>query len=456
MKELLQDTSDPVHIEGECAKIDWRVYDRMMMQRNVRLSILGLGTVGGGVVKLLRQMSEKLERNLQLHIDIVRVCARSSRRLKELQLDESLFTSDLDAFFSTPCDIVVEVGGLGNIAEHLAACLAKGTRVVSANKALLSRHGRRLMGAAGGENLFYEASCLGGIPIISSLEEGLQSNNILSIAGIFNGTCNFVLGRMRDAGVSFDEALKEAQQKGFAEANPSADVDGVDATHKLSLLASLAFGRPIACENLRAEGIREVQSADIAWAKSHDHVVKLISMAEKLEDGRLFCSTFPCLVPDTSPLAHVERNYNAIMVRGHAVEDLMYYGPGAGEMPTASSVVSDILAAANGAVRRHSRLVFRSPPMSKDELRGERPFSHYIRMQAVDEAGVLARLATRFAEHGISLKFVHQEPLEGSRVAQLIVVTHPHLSSVLDKALEGIQGSGLLTCKALVLRILEL
>lgn len=420
---------------------------------SIRVGIMGLGTVGGGVVKILHAQTEKFSTLCGEPIEIVKVFSRRDNRLDELNIDKSLYTSSLDEFCQTELDIVVEVIGGDFPKDAMLSFLHKGTKVVTANKYLLATKPQEIFQEFTSQNLFYEASCLGGIPIISSLEEGLLSNTIQSVMGIFNGTCNYILSEMTQKGVEFDVVLKEAQDLGYAEADPTFDVDGIDASHKLSLLSSLAFGYYVPFEKIKSEGIRNLKPNDFSWAKQNGFSIKLISMAEKSESGQVYLGTFPMLLPNEHPLSHVNGAFNAVFVDGDSAGNLMYYGSGAGELPTASAVVSDIVAAAQQKLRQRSQTVF-SNFESNFEIDQNKKFGFYTRLRTRDEAGVLAKLCNCFADADISLNFVHQLP-SNSTYADIVFTTHPNNQCNLEKAIKNMQEENLLIDKPLIIRILE-
>lgn len=420
----------------------------------IRIGVIGLGTVGGGLIELLRRQHGDIAGRLGLDLEIVKVCALEDSRLAELGLDGKVYTKDLKVFMATPMDILVELAGGHRFCEIISDSLAKGLKVVTANKSLLAEKGKELMGSQNGQMLFYEASCLGGIPIISSFEEGLQSNEIRYIYGIFNGTSNYILTEMSKRQISFKEALKSAQAKGYAEADPTFDVEGIDATHKLGILASLAFRTRIPSRLLSAEGIQELEPEDFDWAKSNRYAIKLIAMAERTADKGLFLGTFPAMVPTSLPLAHISGTINAIVVGGSATGDLMYTGAGAGKLPAASAVLSDVIAAAQGKTRAFSHQVFSSPDELK-ENRAERCFSFFVRLRTPDRLGAMAGLCSEFAAAGISLQFVHQELATGKGPARLIFITHPTRHDSLKSALLSMKDKQLISGTPKTLRILD-
>jgi len=420
---------------------------------SIRVGILGLGTVGGGVVKILQGRSEAFLEFLGQPIEIVKVMSRRSNRLAELNIDSSIYTNQFEEFLKTPMDIVVEAIGGDHPSEVIETCLNRGIKVVTANKSLLANQPSRFIGHKQGEHLFYEASCCGGIPIISSFEEGLTANGIQKLLGIFNGTCNYILSKMQSEGCDYAEVLKQAQALGFAEADPTFDVEGVDATHKLSLLGSLAFECLIPFAKLQAEGITRLRPEDFNWAKSQGHVIKLISMVEKFEDA-YFAGTFPCLIPDKHPLSNVNGANNAVFLKGDFVGDLMFYGAGAGEFPTASAMVSDILAAAQDRKRFWSKRVYQAGANEIKFVR-DRLFSFYIRLKTKDEVGVLAKLCDRFGKNEVSLNLVHQNQ-PSNQLAELIFVTHPTNIENLESAMQQMKLDGLLEGEPYLIRMLEI
>ena len=418
----------------------------------LKVGILGLGTVGGGVVKILRERKDDFKAILGQELLLVKVLSRRPTRLKELGLSEDIFTTSFDEFLEEPMDIVVEAIGGDAPAETLIKALAKGCRVVTANKALLANRSQEFIGTEHGERLFFEASCCGGIPIISSFEEGLLSNRIQKILGIFNGTCNYILSEMKQKGEAFSSVLERAQKLGYAETDPTFDIEGIDATHKLSLLGSLAFQRRINFKDISIQGISKLQPDDFAWAKENGCTIKLISMGE-IHEGQVFAGTFPCMIPSTHPLSNVNGANNAVFVQGEYVGDLMFYGAGAGEFPTASAVVSDILAAAQGRTRLWSQRVFRQGEHAK--IVNNKDFSFYLRLRSKDEVGVLAKLCDSFGKNGISLCFVHQKPTHAGQ-AQIIFTTHPTQIQAIEAAIRDISNKNLLADSVLVMRILDI
>lgn len=422
------------------------------MGKKINIGVLGLGTVGGGVVKILHSDRERILRESGLDLHLAKACDLNPERAKELGIPDDVFTSDA-ATLLDGIDVLVELVGGDRFGDMIQEALAKGISVVTANKALLAKR-QDLMGGKGGELLFYEASCVGGVPIISAFEEGLRSSSVFRLHGIFNGTCNYIVTEMSNKDLAFETALYAAQEKGYAEADPTFDIEGVDATHKLSLLSSLAFKKRVPFELLKPEGIKALDKADFAWARENNFSIKLVSVAEKDENGNIFAGTFPAMVPENHPLAHVEGSFNAVLLEGDNVGPLMFYGHGAGEMPTASAVVSDIISAGEGRIRNTSKHVFSSSEVV-EEICDERAFSFYIRLAVIDKPGALSKISGVLATQGISLRFVHQEMPDEDGTASLILMTHPHNYASLVKAFEELTLGEWVTIEPLILRVLE-
>jgi homoserine dehydrogenase len=436
----------------------------------LRIGLLGLGTVGGGVIKILRERADDFEKIVGQRLELVKVMSRRSHRLEELGLEKSLYTDNFDEFLNTPMDILVEAIGGDAPSEVVKTALKKGCKVVTANKALLATKSQELMGSSDGHSLFFEASCCGGIPIISSFEEGLLSNKMEQLLGIFNGTCNYILTEMTEKDVSFPEVLKVAQELGYAEADPTFDVEGIDATHKLCLLGSLAFKKKIEFSDIPVQGITKLTPRDFKWAKDNGFVIKLISMAEQKnvkdqqeeqsldtqtdeQNHQIFAATFPCLIPAAHPLANVNGANNAVFVKGAYTGDLMFYGAGAGELPTASAVVSDILAAAQGKDRAWSHHVFNEGQSA--QLNSNHGFSYYIRLMAKDEVGVLSKLCDAYGKRDISLRSVIQNPASNGE-ADITFITHSTTTEKVEAALSEMQEKGWVSAQPFTMRILEI
>ena len=418
----------------------------------VGIGVIGLGTVGGGLVRLLQRHHDDYERSYGLDLRLVRACARSDRHARELGLEPGVFTTDWRDVTSDPAvDIVVElVGGDHPATEAFEAAFAAGKHVVSANKSLLAHDMGRLAGLAheAGVQLKCEAAAAGGIPIVEALESSFAGNEVLTIAGIVNGTTNYMLTRMEREGLGFDEVLADAQRLGYAEADPTADVDGWDAAAKMAILATIGFNTRVTLDDVSTvEGIRCVTAADVAFARQLGYRIKLLGVARRTPAG-LDVRVHPAMIPERHQLASVDGVFNAVYVVGDAVGETMLYGAGAGSLPTASAVMGDVLAlarplAAGEKLAREARPFDRVVAMCPVSELHDR---YYVRLALEDVAGVLSNVASIFAEHGVSLANVTQPTSEPGEHAALIVVTH--LAREADvraacariEALEGVHG----------------
>lgn len=420
----------------------------------IRIGIMGLGTVGGGVVKLIRQRQEVIKTLLGIDLQIAKIFSRRDHRLAELDIDKSLFTKNFDQFIQTPMDIVVEVIGGDAPIPFIHTALEKGMKVVTANKSLLATRAREFLGGPHSAHLFYEASCCGGIPIISAFEEGLTGNRVQSVVGILNGTSNYILTEMDQKKADFNSVLKTAQDIGYAEADPTYDIEGIDASHKLCLLASLAFQRPVSFDLIQSEGITNLELEDFAWAEENGYKIRLISLAQNGSADELFLGTFPALLPLSHPLSSVQGAYNSVFLEADPVGELMFYGPGAGEMPTASAIFSDIIAACQNRQRQWSQAVYQNES-NGDEVISNPEFPFYLRFRTEDRVGLLAKLCSEFGSRGISLKFVLQKTLPNNQ-AELVFTTHPRTLTILNETIQSLIKNKLIISKPLVMRILEI
>jgi homoserine dehydrogenase len=399
--------------------------------RDVGLGLLGLGTVGAGVVKLLEAQRASLEERAGCRILLHRVADLDLTRPREgLDLGRLPLTTDAGAVLDDPAiDVVVElVGGLEPARTFILRALAAGKHVVTANKALLAHHGVQLYDEARrrGVTLAFEAAVAGGIPLIRAVKDGLVANRILSVAGIVNGTCNYVLSRMADEALDFAEALKAAQEQGYAEADPTLDVEGLDSAHKLQILVSLAFRTFVDLKDIYTEGISRIGASDIAYARELGYTIKLLAIA-KATDGGVEVRVHPTMIPSRSPLAAVSGVFNAIFITGDAVGDLMFYGRGAGQLPTASAVWSDIIESARRiahgipalALDLPSEGVSALPLLPMDDVR----CSYYLRVTAQDRPGVLSRVTGVLGEHGISIASMIQKG-RATEAVPIVMMTH--------------------------------
>lgn len=401
--------------------------------KELRVGVLGFGTVGKGVVSLLLSQNSLLSQRTGVNLRLVRIATRTPGRDRGMNLGEVELTSDVQRVVAADdIDVVVElIGGLDPAKSLVQQALSQGKHVVTANKALIALFGDGLIKDAqkGGCSLFFEAAVAGSVPIIKSMRESLAANKIDQIYGILNGTCNYILTEMRQKGLSFETVLKDAQEKGFAEADPSFDVDGVDAAHKLAILAAIGFGSPPLFDQIHIEGIRHVSEVDIAWACEMGYRIKLLAIAKRSDEG-VELRVQPTLVPVGSMVASVEGVFNAVFVRGDFSGTTMYYGRGAGEKPTASAVVADLMDIAREFAMGHSGRVsgfsvlpdFLSTPKVLDiaDWKG----AYYLRLAVEDRPGVLAEVTAILAKYDISLDAFHQKGRSAVDAVPLIMVTH--------------------------------
>jgi len=398
----------------------------------LRIGLCGLGTVGRGTLEVLRRNAGMLAQRCGRELEVVQIGARSAR--PEADLGAIPFTHDIFAVAANPAiDVLVElIGGVEPARELVLTAIANGKQVVTANKALIAGCGDELFAAARarGVTLGYEAAVAGGIPIIKALREGLAANRIRWLAGIINGTSNFILSEMRDKGRDFADVLVEAQLLGYAEADPTLDVEGVDAAHKLVILAALAFGMPLRLDAVHIEGITRILPEDVRYAGELGYRIKHLGIARRNDRG-IELRVHPALVPERSLIAQVHGALNAVMVRGDAVGATLYCGPGAGAEPTASAVIADILDIArrlNGGGRDAM------PPLGVDTVAGsalpvldigDAESAHYLRVSALDRPGVLSQLAQILSARGISIEaIIQKEPVPGQDHVPLIMLTN--------------------------------
>ena len=373
-----------------------------------KVALAGLGTVGGGVVKLLREQSDLLEKRTGRKIKLTAVSDLNQQKLLELGLlgEADYYKDALEMVRKADADLVVElIGGANGIAYQVCLeSLKQGKAFVTANKAMIAHHGKELAKLTEEKGLFfgYEAAVAGGIPIIKSLREGFVGNQVSEVYGILNGTCNYILTVMRETGKPFDEVLSDAQKLGYAEADPSFDIDGIDTAHKTCILGALAFGMPINLDALNIEGIRHISALDIAFAEELGFRIKLLGVGRRSEQG-VSLNVYPCMIPQTSEIAHVDGVFNAVITEGDFVGHSMLVGRGAGERPTASAVVSDIADAATG--RKLPLLTVKN-----DEIKAlpivplsEREGEYYLRLEVRDEPGVIAQIAKILGDEQVSI-----------------------------------------------------
>ncbi len=417
-----------------------------MAVKHVGVALLGLGVVGGGTYRILKSKREMIRQNDGVDIEVVAVLDRNEARIKELGIDGGIVAKDIDEIVNNPdIQIVAEFfGGVEPARTFLLKALYAGKSIVTANKEMFSKCWQELEKAAeqGGGGLYFEASCVGGVPVIRTLTDSMQANTITSLKGIVNGTTNYILSRMSDEGVDYDTCLKEAQRLGYAEANPSADVDGFDATYKNSILSSLAYRRRIPIENISREGIADVNVKDIAYGKELGYTLKLLAIS-KLKDGKLEARVHPAFLPNSHPLSSVKGSFNALFISGDNVDDVMLYGRGAGALPTGSAIVSDIVFCAGKDT--HRRFPFENEQVQTDI---EKDFSsvYYVRFDVKAEDGTLGKVAGVLNKNKVGVKTVLQKSAD-----TLIIITNEVKESVIHKALcEAEQLSGVERVAALI------
>ncbi len=405
----------------------------------VRIGLLGAGTVGGALVTLLRERSEAITARTGIELVLSRVAVADLAKARP-GIDPSILTNDPWAVVGADdVDLVVELmGGTELAGELVVASMKSGKPVVTGNKALLAKSAAELFAAAdaAGVDLLFEAAVAGGIPLIRPLRESLIGEDVIRVLGIVNGTTNYILTRMTEAGASYAEALAEAQALGFAEADPTADVEGHDAAAKASIIATIAFGRLVRGSEVVAEGISGITADDIANASSLGHVIKLLAVAEEVA-GALSVRVFPAMVPADHPLANVRGSFNAVFVEGRSVGDLMFYGRGAGGGPTASAVLGDVVdAAVNLRKGTHASLGTFAPAAfaSPGDLRS----AYYLQIEVADRPGVLAAVANVFGTHDVSIRSMEQEGLGDE--AKIIFITHVAQELAVNACLEGLRA----------------
>ena len=431
----------------------------MTKSKPLRVALAGLGTVGGGVIRLLDANRDLIARRAGREIEVVAVSARDRSKDRGIDLSRFAWVDDTSALAAyEDADVVVElIGGSDGPALTLArASLKAGRGFVTANKAMLAHHGLELAQAAedAGVPLKFEAAVAGGIPVVKGLREGAAANEIASVYGILNGTCNFILSKMEAEGRDFADVLAEAQALGYAEADPSFDIDGVDAAHKLSLLASIAFGTRPAFDDVASHGIRQVVAADIAEAAALGYKVRLVGVAEAGANG-LFQRVHPHLVPLDHPLAHVTGSLNAVVAEGNFVGRLFFQGAGAGDGPTASAVVADLIDIARGEFGPAFAMPAAVLSDAAKADSGDRRGRAYLRFTVEDRVGVLAEIAAAMRDAGVSIESLIQRGGAADGGVLVAIVTHEGPERSVAQALEKLRGSSSLTGAPLWMHILE-
>jgi homoserine dehydrogenase len=432
----------------------------------VRVGLLGIGTVGAGTFAVLTRNQQEITRRAGRGIEIAAVSRRDVARARELVGPHVQVTDDALAIVRDPSiEVVVElIGGCGIARQLVLEAIAHGKHVVTANKALLAVHGNELFAAAReqGVTVAFEAAVAGGIPIIKALREGLTANRIEWIAGIINGTTNFILSEMRDKGLPFGTVLAEAQRLGYAEADPTFDIEGVDAAHKVTIMSAIAFGIPVQFERAHIEGISSLQAEDIRYAEQLGYRIKLLGITRRREHG-IELRVHPTLIPSKRLIANVEGAMNAVWVKGDAVGHTMYYGKGAGAEPTASAVVADLVDVVRTLTvdpgNRVPHLAFQPDAMADLPILPitEIESAYYLRLRVADEPGVLADITRILADAQISIDAVLQrEPAEGERQTDLILLTHVTIEHRCDDAIRRMEALSTVVSKVTRIRLEDL
>ncbi|RCW66948.1 homoserine dehydrogenase [Saliterribacillus persicus] len=411
--------------------------------QQVNVGLCGLGTVGAGVVKILEGHADEIKYKVGCEISIKKILVNDINKKRDVIIDSSWLTTDPDELMKNPdIDIIIEVmGGIEDTNILLETAIRNKKHIVTANKDLMAVHGQKLLRLAKENHcdVFYDASVAGGIPIIRSLTDGLASDRIQKIMGIVNGTTNYILTKMTDEQLAFEPVLKEAQELGFAEADPTSDVEGLDAARKMTLLANLAFKMEISLDDVEVKGIRTISQEDITFATSLGYTIKLIGIAS-INKGKVEVSVEPTLLPKDHPLALVKNEFNAVYVHGEAVGETMFYGPGAGSMPTATAVVSDLM-----EVVKNIRLGITGneyvTPQYKTQLKlnEEKYTKYFIRMEVNDEAGTFQKITNIFSDENVSFAKILQLPASKEKMAEIVMVTHQISKQQLLNSLENLK-----------------
>ncbi|MPZ93526.1 MAG: homoserine dehydrogenase [Propionibacteriales bacterium] len=415
-----------------------------MTGRTLRVALLGCGVVGSQVARILTEQADDLTARIGARPEIVGIAVRRPQRSRDVPVDPALFTTDAHALVTRgDVDVVVEViGGIEPARSLILAALESGASVATANKALLAEDGATLFAAAekAGRDIYFEAAVAGAIPILRPLRESLAGDRVRRVLGIVNGTTNFILDRMDSTGAGFSEALEEAQELGYAEADPTADVEGFDAAAKAAILASLAFHTRVTVADVHREGITDVSAADIASARDMGCVVKLLAICDLTDgDGGSMVSArvHPAMIPLSHPLASVREAYNAVFVESEAAGQLMFYGPGAGGAPTASAVLGDLVTIARNRLDEVRGVGESTYAQCAIRPMGETRTRYHVAIDVDDRAGVLASVAQVFAEHDVSIQTVRQEGRDDD--AELVIVSHTAADAALAATVQGLR-----------------
>lgn len=420
--------------------------------KQFKVGIIGFGTVGTGTAKIILSQRELIKKRTGIDIILKKVADKDIKRPRQISLPEGVLIPDAWEIINDPeIDVVVElVGGIHPAKDFIIEALKKGKHVVTANKALLAEEGNEIFSIAKekGLQIGFEASVGGGIPVIKVMREGLVANKMLAIYGIINGTTNFILTKMTNEGIDFQDALRQAQELGYAEADPTLDIEGIDSAHKITILASLAYGIPLSFKKTYCEGITKITAQDIAFAREFGYKIKLLAIT-KILDGEIELRVHPTMIPEDYLIAKVDGVFNAIYVEGDSVGATLYYGRGAGSMPTGSAVVADIVDIAKGA---------NSLPLDFSEKYSIKPIEeiesmYYFRFTALDRPGVLSKISGVFGQHNISIASVIQKGRSKAGAVPLVILTHRAKEKDVLEALEKIDKLPVVAAKSVFIRV---
>jgi homoserine dehydrogenase len=410
----------------------------------IKVGLLGMGTVGTGVVRIVEGHQEDLHRKIGVPVRIEKILVKDIDKKRSISIPNHKLTTDPWEIINDPeIDVIIEVmGGIEQTKQYMLSALEKGKHIVTANKDLMALEGADILKKANdkGCDVYYEASVAGGIPILRTLVEGFSSDRITKIMGIVNGTTNYIMTKMSQEGVSYADVLKEAQELGYAEQDPTSDVEGYDAAYKMAILSSLGFHVSVSMKDVEIRGISKVSQEDISYAKRLGYEMKLLGIADR-QDDLISISVEPTLVRKSHPLASVNGVFNAVFVYGEAVGETMFYGPGAGEMPTATSVVADLVAVAKniklGVSGRSGFAPYKEKKLKTDEQIANK---YFLRMHVADEAGVLAQFTQVFAKHNVSLESILQQPNAHNPEAEITIITHNASKANMKKVLAELES----------------
>ncbi|HZR47422.1 MAG TPA: homoserine dehydrogenase [Candidatus Manganitrophaceae bacterium] len=432
------------------------------MKSSIKIGIIGFGTVATGVVKILTGQKGLLQRRLGAALEIVQVADLDIKRSRGVSLPKGILTTDAMKVIQNPeIDVVVElIGGIEPARRFILDAMSKGKHVVTANKALLAAHGEELFEAAAlhGVDIGFEGSVCGGIPVIRAMREGLAAEKIQAIYGIVNGTCNYILTEMTDQGKKFSDVLAEAQRLGYAEADPTLDVEGADSAHKLAVLTNLAFGTPVPLKEIYTEGVDRVTPVDIAFAEEFGYKIKLLAIA-KLADGEIEARVHPTMIPKEYLLSRVEGVHNAVYIVGESVGELLFYGRGAGSLPTGSAVVSDLIDIARNILKETSGRVPPAAfiPSARTALRIKRMEEieslYYLRFMAEDRPGVLSKISGILGRHKISISSVIQQGRKAGGNVPLVMMSHRAKERDIQEALSKINRMDYVSQPTVLIRV---